>query len=265
MSNAQVKEFWDGMAAQHKSSDLATAPDHYYRELEINSILDAINDVPNRRILDVGCGNGFTTRKIAEAFPHADIIGIDYSMPMIVEANKLQLNNAKFYVGDVLALTEHSMLEHEAYDVVLSSRCLINLGNWPDQMHGIKQMNAMLSKPGTLVLVENCKEGLANLNHLRNQFGLEPINTRWHNCYLSREKVFQILNDLNLVPGYVENIGNLYYVCSRVIYAKLCKDQDVEPDYNNPINAIASKLPTMGEHYDCSPNYMFVYKSYKNG
>jgi hypothetical protein len=64
---------------------------------------------------------------------------------------------------------------------------------------------------------------------------------------------------------YVENIGNFYYLASRVLYAKICKDQGIEPDYNNPINAVASKMPTMGEHYACSPNFMFILRNEGGG
>ena len=35
----KTKAFWDDQAREHGASDLATAPDHHYRTLEIKSIV----------------------------------------------------------------------------------------------------------------------------------------------------------------------------------------------------------------------------------
>ena len=51
-----IRKFWDQQAALFEESDLATAPDHYYRELEIKHILSHLEN--GKSILDVGCGNG---------------------------------------------------------------------------------------------------------------------------------------------------------------------------------------------------------------
>ena len=249
------------MAKTHGGSDLATAPDHHYRKLEIDCILRAIGAVPHDTILDVGCGNGYTASKIAKKFPEATITGVDFSEPMIAAANKAALPSTEFYVGDVLSLSRHTKLATNFYDVVLSSRCLINLPNWEEQKVAILEMRKMLKPGGKLILVENVQDGLDNLNQLRADLGLHPIKVRWHNRYLVQAEIRKFFEEISghlLTAEYIENIGNLYYIASRVIYAKLCSDEGKEPDYNNPINAIASQLPTMGEYYACSPNFMFV-------
>lgn len=252
------------MAKEHGPSDLATAPDHHYRTLEIEAILRVIGSMKHETILDVGCGNGYTTRAIAKKFPEATITGIDFSESMIAEAAKKIGPNEEYCVGDVLSLSRNKKLDPRSYDVVLSTRCLINLANWQEQKVGILEMRKMLSPDGKLVLVENVQEGLDNLNQVRAKFGLDAIKTRWHNQYLPQPALMKFFEEIQghlLTCEYVENIGNMYYMASRVIYAKLCKDQGIEPDYNNPINAIASQLPSMGEYYACSPNFLFVLKN----
>ncbi len=77
-----IKAFWDSQAKEHGGSDLATNPDTHYRSLEIESIVRAISAMKHDTILDVGCGNGFTTKAIAKAFPVADITGVDFSHAM---------------------------------------------------------------------------------------------------------------------------------------------------------------------------------------
>jgi ubiquinone/menaquinone biosynthesis C-methylase UbiE len=259
-----VKAFWDQQAKLHGEGDKATAPDSHYRRLEIESVLRVIDQLKHDTILDVGCGNGFTTRAIAAKFPEAEVIGVDFSAEMIKQAKKAPMTNVDYIVGDILALSRCKEIFGSRHDVVLSSRCLINLANWEEQKVGILEMRKKLEPDGRLILVENTQDGLDNLNAIRGQVGLEPIKTRWHNRYLQQSELTKFFTDISgqlLTTEYAENIGNFYYLCSRVLYAKICKDQGVEPDYNNPINAIASQMPTLGEHYACSPNFMIVLKN----
>jgi ubiquinone/menaquinone biosynthesis C-methylase UbiE len=216
-------------------------------------------------LLDVGCGNGFTTAQIAGQHPEAVVHGVDFSEDMINEANDHHSgDDISYFVGDVLSLSRTPSLHTGDYDVVVSTRCLINLANWEEMKVGILEMRKMLKPGGHLVLVENVQDGLDNLNHLRESIGLPAIKSPWHNVYLPQDKLTKFLHDIQgqlLDTEYVENIGNMYYIASRVIYAKLCQDQGIEPDYNNKINEIASKLPTMGMHYACSPNFLFVLRN----
>src|SRR6266436_2615369 len=87
-NDGDIKAFWDDQAKQHGPSDLATNPDTHYRSLEIESILRAISAMKHETILDVGCGNGYTTRAIAKRFPEAMVTGVDFSEAMISEAKK---------------------------------------------------------------------------------------------------------------------------------------------------------------------------------
>ena len=264
----KTKAFWDDQARVHGASDLATAPDHHYRSLEIKSIIRMIDTMAGREttILDVGCGNGYSTAQIGKKFPEALITGVDYSEPMIEEANKTPMpKNVEFFHGDVLTLSRNKNLRGLTFDIVLSTRCLINLATWEQQKAGILEMRKMLAPNGRLILVENTEAGLASLNSLRAKVGLHPIEVRWHNKYLPQVEFNEFMTEAcsnNLFEvEHIENIGNLYYIASRVIYAKLCKDQGVEPDYSSPINAIAAELPSLGQFYACSPNFMFVLRN----
>jgi SAM-dependent methyltransferase len=256
--------FWEDQAEQYGHSDKATNPDQHYRKLEIASILRVIDLLPHETILDVGCGNGFTTAQIHEKFPDADIVGVDFSPKMIEQAKELVgAANIEFYEGDVLSLSRNRFLVPRHYDLVLSTRCLINLANWEEQKTAILEMRKMLKPDGRLILVENFKGGLANLNDIRRSVGLHEIKERWHNFYIPDDKYkhFIAQGQSIFIPEYGENIGNLYYLASRVIYAKMCLDKGIEPDYDNEINKIASQLPTLGEQCACSPNFLIVLRN----
>lgn len=60
-------------------------------------------DAP-RKILDVGCGPGNSTRVLAQRWPRADVLGIDNSVAMITKA-KADYPQAKWAVMDALAIS----------------------------------------------------------------------------------------------------------------------------------------------------------------
>lgn len=261
---SDVKSFWDKQAQEHGTSDIATAPDHFYRQnVELKRILDVLKIMEPESILDIGCGNGYSTIEIAKQFPTAMVIGIDLSEKMVEEAQKAAkgVANVTFFTGDVLSISRHSHLQHQKFDVVLSERCLINLANWEEQKLSILQMRKLLTPTGSIILVENTKEGLAKLNIMREMVDLPPIEERWHNFYIPEDKLNAFFSENSgklFRVALMENIGNLYYIISRVVYAKLAALEGKEPEYNHQINEIASKLPNLGDHYACSPNYIMV-------
>jgi len=248
--NDKVKEFWDAQAQEHGASDLATAPDHFYRDLEIRKIIEHLE--PGRKILDVGCGNGYSTQKFWEACD-SDFVGVDYSEKMIHEARKTYSDIA-FIVGDVRELSKHAHNQ----DIIISGRCLINLASWEEQQVALLEMKKCLKPGGTIILVENFKDGLHSLNYLRAQFDLHKIEERWHNRYMWIGEFEPFASTHFDIIGR-ENIGNLYYIISRAVYAALCKADDKEPAYGHLINKVASQLPSLGfspEFY--SPNFLYV-------
>ena len=252
-----IKDFWDKQADEHKVNPQATAPDVHYRDLEISRILPHLMD--NGLILDIGCGNGYSTLKFAEANPNAKFIGADYSRKMIESAimaqNATPIRNCSFIVHDVLKLTGL----RTKYDIIVSERCLINLPTFNDQKSALLEMRRCLNVGGKLILVENTREGLVSLNSLRTKLGLSRIEMRWHNQYLPQQDFLKYAR-LHFTVQTVDCIGNLYYILSRVVYAKLCEIEKKEIDYNHPINRIAAQLPSLPA-YGWSPNYLFVMRA----
>lgn len=256
----KIKEFWQEQAKEHKESDLATAPDTYYRDLEINRIESYLKD--KTHILDIGCGNGYSTIKFAKKYKQAKFLGVDYSEGMVKYAdqslfkNKNFKNRVKFTVGNVLSLSKCSAIKNK-FDFIISERCLINLKNWDEQKTALLNMKKVLKKNGKIILCENTQEGLARLNELRNKQGLFSIKVRRHNYYMPEKKLLSFAKKHFKVEE-VNNIGSLYYIISRVVYAKLFDLDNKEPEYLHPINKIASQLPSIGNY---SPNFIFVLKN----
>ena len=62
------------------------------------AVLDAASIKPGEHVLDVGCGNGITTRHAARATAEGSALGIDLSVAMLERARELALEEG---VGNV--------------------------------------------------------------------------------------------------------------------------------------------------------------------
>ena len=259
MQADKVREFWDIQAEVHGQDGRATAPDHFYRDMEINRIIDHLGE--EETVLDVGCGNGYSTFKFAEARPKCAWNGIDYSKEMITQARKTR--DLKY--GDIYAplfaqadIRKSLDYPNSTFDTIISERCLINLANWGEQQQALLNMKKVLKPKGKIILVENVIDGLKRLNGLRQSYGLPDIEVRWHNQYLPQKELVDFCSKHFNIEHYA-NIGGMYYVISRVIYAAMAKKSGEEISYDHPINEMASKLPHIACPY--SPNYLFVLRN----
>jgi SAM-dependent methyltransferase len=56
------------------------------RQLDVLLRVLRFADLPPRRVLDLGCGDGLLLATVLEAFPEAEGVGVDYSPPMLGQA-----------------------------------------------------------------------------------------------------------------------------------------------------------------------------------
>ncbi len=82
-------------------------------------LIDAIGGKP-RRILDLGCGTGSTTILLKQAFPQAEVIGLDLSPYMLVMA-EYKANKAQLDIQWRHGMAEETGLPNGAFDVVTAS------------------------------------------------------------------------------------------------------------------------------------------------
>jgi len=180
MSKDDIKIFWNKRAEKFGSSLQSTTNDVYMRKLECSVISDCIKEILSEKsinnIADIGCGNGFSTLEIAKMFPQLEIHGFDYAEKMIASANKLKMenniNNLNFFIFDIV---EDKL--SQAYDLVITDRCLINLPTWEMQKKAINLIHNTLSPNGVYLMMENFTDGEQNFNMLRRSFGLNEIRT----------------------------------------------------------------------------------------
>ena len=238
MNAQEVKQVWDSRAKDSAlTKETITFNDYWYRMLEVEHILDYIKqNGPFKSVLDIGCGNGFTTEKIAKLVDK--IRGVDYSGEMIHKAetdygsgvNK----NITWGVEDVI-----SMDTYEKYDLVLSSRCLINLESWEDQKIALDNIACLVRPGGLFMMVECTKQGRNKLNDLREKVGLTRIPSIKFNQDFDDDLVWDYLSKIGFTIVNIDGFG-LYEVISKVVHS-LYVDPE-EPSYYHKLNQVALKM-----------------------
>lgn len=249
----KIKEYWDERAKQYSSIPAATTIDVYLRELEISTLIQTLHQISipkSGNMLDVGCGDGYSTFKVAQAIPDYCFLGIDYSENMIKNAHerlKLQpglKDRVSFIVGDITELGK--ACGNSIYDVILSDRCLINLDTFESQSHAIAQIAEHTGKSDYYIAIENFIEGHENMNNARRSVGLPEIPVRWHNLYFKESEFIKCVERFFKVIE-IKDFSSSYYFATRIIYSKMCQMRGEEPDYNHEIHQLAIRLPWIGQ------------------
>src|SRR5438132_11595022 len=118
VANAQMAAAWDG----DEGTGWARDWEHHDRAIRGYHLrlLEAAAVAPGERVLDVGCGNGESTRAAARASGDGAALGVDLSSQMLARARELAravgLTNVTFEQADA----QVHRFEPNVYDVVLS-------------------------------------------------------------------------------------------------------------------------------------------------
>lgn len=244
-----VRRHWDKNVKTHGLSHAASWTDLPMIEREAREISQRLAD--GDRVLDVGCGNGFTTVRLAiERDIH--VRGVDFIPGMIKNAQKRLgrgsplARRVTFAVGDVTSLKE----EDAAYDKVVSVRVLINLVRHSDQKRALQECARVLKSGGQFLLSEAMLEGWQRLNRFRKEWGLEEIPMPPFNHYLEEKALLGMTSPYFRLVESV-NFSSTYYVGTRLLKPVLMKALKSKKDAADPLmqwNRWFSALPAWGEY-----------------
>lgn len=233
-TNDFIKRTWDNQATKHKDSHWASWGDHFAIQLEIDNITKYIRN--NNYVLDVGCANGFASIEQTKR-KNITIEGIDFSEKMIEYANKnkAELNNysdINFKVGDIREIE----FNDNTFDLTYTTRVLINLPTWEEQILGIQECLRVTKPGGIIVLSEAFWEPLVLINALRALKNLKPLVEHDFNRYIKKEKLEEYLNEKTIKFESVD-FSSIYYLGSRFLRELTTNINEYE-GYSNPINEI---------------------------
>ena len=183
--------------------------DIFQRELEYDYVGKYLR--ADMRVLEVGCGNGFSTKRFRELVEHVD--AFDYAENMIERARTgVGEQNNRFFHDNVL----QPRYIQGVYDAVICVRVLINLANLQQQKQALTNMKNWIRPGGLLILVEGYRDGFEELNRLREQVELPPLQPARINVYSSiNELLPELQQSLALVDTF--HLGAYDYL-TRVLY-----------------------------------------------
>ena len=247
----EISAFWAAQAEEHGLDPAASWSDWRAIELEIAAISRYVE--PGMTILDAGCATGYST--VCFARPDGvSVLGIDYIERMVELAEERRSSmpteiaaRLEFRVGDIRALEG---IPEAAFDLVVTTRVLINLGTAREQAGAIRALGQRVRPGGLLLLSEATVEGWQRLNALRREWGLPEIGMPSFNLYLEKSAVVAAAGE-DFVLERVEDFASSYFVATRVLKPVLAQvahhDVDVA-DPNAEFNRWASLLPAAGDY-----------------
>jgi SAM-dependent methyltransferase len=102
------------------------------------------------KVADVGCGVGFSTLLMAEAYPESSFVGFDFHEPSIEEARRHSANHG---LGDRVRfeVAKAKEIAEEGFDLVTMYDCLHDMG---DPRGCAAHMHRILAPDGAWMIVE---------------------------------------------------------------------------------------------------------------
>jgi SAM-dependent methyltransferase len=214
---------WNDRASSVENDIEVNIMDIFQRELEYDAICRYLTK--DMRVLEVGCGNGFSTKRFREFA--AEVDAFDFAENMIDRATRtVGETNNRFFVDNVLEPKSLS----GPYDAVICVRVLINLADLEQQKLALRNMSEAVREGGLLILAEGFTEGFVELNSLRQQTGLSPVQPAAINFYSSVDDL-RVEWERDFVLAETFHLGAYDYL-TRVVYPQVAGEENVKHNTN---------------------------------
>ena len=122
---------------------------------------------PRLRVIDLGCGTGELTRRLADALPESDVLGIDNSASMLAETAKFARPGLRFELTDIESAGGE-------WNLVFSNAAL----HWVDDHPALfRRLYGMLRPGGQLAIQVPSNHTHATQTLIVDTAGEEPFHT----------------------------------------------------------------------------------------
>lgn len=249
-----INKHYDKVAIKFKKSKLSTMNDIYIRNEETNFILNELKKSKKKlKILDIGCGNGYTLSKILKIKKHY-LFGMENNFLLFKIGYKRLNKRAEITHDDIRVLKKDYI---NKFDIVILQRVLINILSESDQKKSLKNIINYLKINGKLIAIESFESGLKKLNDARVKFNLKKIKQKFHNKYLKdnffKEKELLKLKEEN------KNLSK-HFFNARFLDAIYLKSKNMENfKFNSKfINFLDNNILELSNNY--SPIKLLLFK-----
>ena len=250
-----IKEHYKTQADKHGVSSASTMEDEVVRQKEIDLIAGFFMLLGRNglKVLDLGCGNGYTLDVLTRAHPSHAYAGLDFSEDMLTVARQRGLPVQEWLHGDARALP----FESSSFDVVYTERCLVNLLEWEGQEKALREVYRVLKPGGYYLMIEGFTDGWFNYNKARRECGLDEISQPYHNRFFDKDLFLKSISDLFDVidPAKIDpssgpkllpaNFLSSHYFVARVLHPLVQRGDFVR---NSELVKFFSFLPPSGNY-----------------
>ncbi len=157
-----------------------------------------LNPLTNKKILEIGCGNGVQSLYLSANFKPSNVTGVDLNDANINIANqekeRLKLENVQFLIGDAQNLDQ---IPSDSFDVLFNIESALH---YPDKCAFLREVNRVLKPGGQFLIADilsNYKKSIGFLNLLDKRM----VHHFWNRDIYEAE----FLNS-NLVVSHQEDI-----------------------------------------------------------
>jgi ubiquinone/menaquinone biosynthesis C-methylase UbiE len=150
-----ILEHYRKEAELHGRDASSTMRDEITRGREVAAILRTFDwltgrGAPTKRVVDIGCGNGYLLEALRERAPAANLVGVEYTPEMCAIARDRKVKDVSIVQGDVRALP----MEDASCDLVITERCIINVMDRADQATSLREVGRVLAPGGHFICLE---------------------------------------------------------------------------------------------------------------
>jgi ubiquinone/menaquinone biosynthesis C-methylase UbiE len=190
------------------------------------ALIDAIQVKP-RRILDLGCGTGSTTLMLKQAFPEAEVIGLDLSPYMLVRAeDKAKSENLE--INWLHGNAEKTGFADASFDLVTAA--LLFHETPVSVCQGIlRESFRLLVEGGQMVILDGNQKRLRKLKWLHNIFE-EPYISEYAESSLDA-----ILNAVGFTGVGTNQVWWTSQVTSGIKVVK--SEKDIQPNISDDVSS----------------------------
>jgi len=120
----------------------------FYTDIMRNEVANLANIRQGSRVLDVGCGTGYTTEAVLKTLEHGEVIGIDLTPQQLRKAAR-KLNSEKARLSLSRSDAENLPFKDETFDAIVSVGAL---EYFPNPHRALQEMARVVKPRGKVVV-----------------------------------------------------------------------------------------------------------------